>query len=216
MSTAAGPGYFIADPRPFELTAPYTCFLATPAQVAAVSEGDLVQLTFELDPPGKQWTAERMWVTVTGTGDDFLAGRLETKPDEAPMTPGDAVTFRRLDILQIVWKDPEQAPPPSGRREFWERCLVETCVVDGEQPVEYIYREAPEPLGEGDRYPDSGWRLRGRRGDATAEEYDAREVQYVALGLVLNRDDSWLPLIDEPVGSTFSRDFDTDQYVPQE
>ena len=216
MSTATGPGYFIADPRPIAADAPYTFFVARPEEVAAVAQGDLVQLTFMYDPPGDQYEAERMWVTVTGVGGDFLTGRLDSEPEESRLKKGDAVTFRRHDIIHVYFEDAARVPPPDTRREYWERCLVETCVVDGEQPVEYIYREAPDLAGEGDKYPDSGWRIRGRRGEATIEAYDARDVQYVALGLVLNRDDSWLHLIDAPVGSRFSRDFGTGQYLLQE
>jgi hypothetical protein len=214
MTSMPDPGYFIADPRPIEADAPYTFFIASEAEVAAVSEGDLVQLTFELDPPGAHWSAERMWVTVTGADGDRLTGRLESNPDDAPLKKGAEVRFRRLDILHVYFADASRAPPPDTRREYWYRCLVESCVIEGDEPVEYIYREAPD-LGEAtDKHPDSGWRIRGRRGAATAEAYDGREVRYVALGLVLNRDDSWLPLIGAPVGSAFTRNFETGEYEP--
>jgi hypothetical protein len=92
--------------------------------------------------------------------------------------------------------------------------MVDACVVDGSEPVEYLYRETPDLDQEGDRFPDSGWRIRGRQGAASDSAMDERDSLYVALGVVLNRDDSWLPLIHAPVGAAFRRNFDTGDYEP--
>lgn len=92
---------------------------------------------------------------------------------------------------------------------------MDACVLDGVEPVEFIYREEPDMHEEGDKYPDSGWRIRGRMGNASDEEMDARIPKYVALGAVLNRDDSWLKHIDAPVGTRLMRDFQADSYVEE-
>lgn len=208
------PSYVLCDPRPVAKAAPYTFFLPGEAETRAVGEGDLVRLEFEYLHETEEWAGERMWLIVEGAGEDELLGRLDNHPAEptSPLKAGDPISFRRHHILAITWARPEAAPPPPRYRTYWERCLVDQCVLDGEEPVECLYREQPEPLPEGDTYPDSGWRILGRRGDATDADMDVRDVSYVALGAVLNRDDSWLDWIDAPVGIYLARDFETDAY----
>lgn len=206
--------FVLTDAEARAREAPYTFFRPSSAELAAISKGDLVKLIFELVPPGKTYDAERMWVSVTDAGAESLSGVLDNDPYEARLAAGDAVTFERRHVISIQWADPANAPPGESRREYWERCMVDDVVVTGERPVEYIYREEPDLASEDDRYPDSGWRIRGRRLDEVDEDIDNRKAQYVALGAILNRDDSWLHLIDSPTGSAFMRDFETNVYVP--
>jgi hypothetical protein len=84
--------------------------------------------------------------------------------------------------------------------------LVDDCVLYEGVPVEYLYREMPDMQQDGDKYADSGWRIRGRQGAATDAEMDERKLSYVALGAVLNRDDSWIGWIDAPIGTALMRD----------
>jgi hypothetical protein len=186
MHEFVAPGFVVIDPRPIRDEAPYTFFLPTETEVAAVCKGDLVKLMFEHVPAGEEWGVERMWVTVEGSDSAKVWGRLDNKPYEptASIHAGDPVTFRRHHILSIIWDRPECAPPPAEYREYWDRCLADGCVLDGTEPVEYIYREEPDMADEGDKHPDSGWRIRGRMGDSSDEQMDARKPQYVAIGKV--------------------------------
>lgn len=196
------------------LEAPYTFFLPHPDQIASLRVGDMVKLLFEYDGEVEEYGGERMWVSVDLIDNSGFEGRLLSDPCETHIAKGDHVTFRREDILDFVFGDERPGPTVPDHREYWERCLVDECVLCDDVPVEYIYREEPDMGGPEDKYPDSGWRVRGRQGSSTDEDMEAREPTYVALGAVLNHDDSWLHLIDAPTGSAFMRDFATNTYEP--
>lgn len=204
--------------------APYTFFLPHPWLVNAVRVGDLVKLGFEYDPPAEKYQAERMWVEVDRIDGTIYEGHLVNQPDEPkpPINYGDEVSFARENVLDVllvnqsrlpdVETDQDRLPQLPKEREYWDRCLVDECVLYDGVPVEYIYREEPEMAGPEDRYPDSGWRIRGREDDS--DDLDERKAAYVALGAVLNQDDSWHDLIEAPVGSSFMRNFETNEYEP--
>lgn len=151
-----------------------------------------------------------MWVQIDSIDGERLTGRLDNNPDEGFLKLGDTIMFERSNVIAIDWADTSRAPKVDSPREFWEFCLVDDCVLDGSEPVEYVYREEPETSGED--HEDSGWRLRGREGYTTDEQMANRDVSFVALGAVLNRDDSWISLLDSPVGSAFMRDFENETY----
>ena len=124
------------------------------------------------------------------------------------LKPGDIVRFQPfhvIDTSRTLDDEPE-------RREYWKRCLVDKCVTDDGLPVHFLYREEPDPGKSDDKFPDSGWRIRGDYRGLSDAEIDARELEYVAIARVLNRDDSWLHLVDAPIGSAFIKDFETGEF----
>ena len=208
--------YTVDDPRPIADQAPYTFYLPSENELLALAPGDLVKLIFQSHPPGAEWDVERMWVTVTLVSGDRFVGTLNNEPLDMPqIRHRSRIHFRRHNVIDIIWADDRciSPPPKPERRWYWERCMVDTCVTEGGVPVEYLYREVPDLQNEGDRYPDSGWRIRGDARNVLNDDLDNREAEYVALGRVLNTDDSWLSLIDEPVGSAFLRDWTTGSYI---
>ena len=211
-----GEPYEVLDPRPVAASAPYTYFLPDPELVKAVGVGDLVKGVFRSAPPSETYDAERMWVQVTSAENDCLEGILDSDPADMPNLPkGSVVRLPRTHVIDFIFSDVDNAPPPSRqpRREYWERCLVDRSVINGEVKVGYIYREEPDMAKDGDRYPDSGWRIRGdTRGEST-EELASGGIAYVAVGLVLNKDDTWLHLIDEPIGAKFEKDFERGVFI---
>lgn len=206
----------IDDPRPIAESAPYTYFLPSENELLAIVPGDSVKIIIRSIPHSKEWGAERMWVIVTDADGDNLQGKLDSLPSDIPqLRPGSPLTFRRSDVIDIDWSvDRITAPPPSpATREYWERCFADNCVLSGDSPVDYIYREEPDMAGPDDKYPDSGWRIRGTEEGIAADEAADETPCYIALGKVLNSDDSWLHLIDQPIGARFIRDPDSGKFV---
>jgi len=207
--------YSLMDGPELRKVAPYTFFLPHPDYVDALEVGDQAKLGFKYDPPGEQYGGERMWVLIEEIDGDRYRGTLGNEPEESFLSYGDKVEFERKHILDVNYAEGKAEPVVQHTRSYWARCLVDECVLYEDIPVEYIYREEPEEL-EGDKYPDSGWRIRGRQGEATDEEMEGRDVSFVALGAVLNKDDSWIDLIDAPLGSAFMRNFEANRYEPVE
>lgn len=176
----------------------------------AIDKGDLVKVTMRAIPASDKWDAERMWVKVLSTAPGWLEGSLESQPDDMPrVLRGTTVRLPRTHVMDVIFENPEKEAglPPDPRREFWERCLVDQAVLDGELPVHYLYREEPKLPQDGDKFADSGWRIRGDLRGVSAEQLAERKIAYVALGAVLNQDDSWVSLIDEPSGAAYEKDF---------
>jgi hypothetical protein len=207
--------YEVLDPRPNAAEAPYTFFLPDADLIKAVRIGDHVKAIIRAVPPSKTYDAERMWIQVSSAEPDWIEGTLDSEPRDMPnLRLGTPMRLPRSYIIEVALADPSRTPHSvKPKRQYWDRCMVDQCVIDGELAVGYLYREPPDLTKEGDKFPDSGWRIRGDMRGSLIEQADSRKVAYVALGLVLNADDSWLHLIDEPVGASFGKDFEKGVFV---
>lgn len=209
----SGAGYEITDPRPIAASAPYTFFLPSLSDVSAVGTGDLVKATVSTVPPSPKWEAERLWFTVIETTGDAFNARLESDPEDMPQFPkGTVIDIPKAAIIDLIFAD--DRPRDKRPKEYWERCVVDSTALKGMRPVEYVYRERPD-IRDGDRYPDSGWRIRASTAGLSARDAEEVTVEYVALGAVLNQDDSWVHLLEAPEGSAFLRDFDRNLWIEE-
>ena len=210
--------YSIDDPRKIAREAPYTFFIPDEHRLSVLEVGDSVKLMFRPDPPDREYETERMWVNIDQINGDEIVGTLDNDPFDMPqLKSGDQISFKRYNIISIKWADNEKDRKyPVSNKEYYDRCIVDACVIEGDVPVYYIYREEPDLNEEADKYPDSGWRIRGDYRGLSDEEIDSREAKYVALGVVLNQDDSWLHLIAEPIGAAYVRNFETNEFAPDE
>jgi hypothetical protein len=210
--------YELEDPRQIAAEAPYTYFLPSVAKLQALRTGDIVKIVIRAVPPSEKHDAERMCVIVKSLHPDFLEGVLDNHPFDIPrLSAGDVIRFQRHHIIDIIFREPAPILPTPAppRREYWDRCLVDQDILDGTSLVHYLYRETPDLAGDHDKHPDSGWRLRGDPGQISVTSAAMRPPAYIALGKVLNKDDSLLHLIDEPEGSSFLRDSKTGGFVRQ-
>ena len=208
--------YTLDDPRPIQREAPYTYYLPTVVRLESIQAGDRVQLLFRSEPHGLKYDIERMWVEVEAVTGDDLKGKLLNKPFDMPQLKlGSRIAFKRYNAIDIS-SDRELPPDSPQVKQYWDRCIVDKCVLYDSVPVYYIYREEPDMAQPDDKYPDSGWRIRGDYRHISDDELEARKASYIALGKVLNADDSWLHLIDSPIGSAFMRNFETGEYEPYE
>jgi len=201
--------YELDDPRPVVAENPYTFFVPGLEEIAALEPGDDVKLIFRSIPRAPRWGAERMWVRILAMAPEGLTGELLNEPSDMPqLHAGAQVDFQPWHIVGVDWKDEAKAQRFADlESRFFGRCMVDEDVVEGRARVGYLYRETPDLGQQGDQYPDTGWRIRGELfAGETEAAYARREPCCVALGVVLNRDDSILALLDEPVGARFTRD----------
>lgn len=208
--------YIIQDPQPTAAEAPYTYYLPPPDFLASVSSGDIVKIIFESVPISQKYGAERMWVIVQERKGDELVGILDNDPYDIPqLKSGKRIAFKISDIIDIDWNNDalqERGLERTPKRSYWDRCLVDSVVITDAIPIGFLYREAPDLGHVDDKHPDSGWRIRGNTDFMTPEECETESAEYVALGVVLNIDDSWLHLISEPIGSRFIKNSKTSEF----
>lgn len=190
-------------------TAPYTFHRPSAALLESLEPGDLVKVWFEYEP--RWWnvySGERMWVIIKARDGDGLTGELDNIPfDATGLKPGDKVQFRIENVLSAERQDPEG----DATEPYWAFCTTSQAVLDG-APVDFLARSEPLERQAGDKGPDSGWSILAA-GETGEQVYEAGLARSVPLGRVLNNDDRWLHLIDEPPGQAFEWSDEASEFV---
>lgn len=208
------PGIALNDPRPIAARSPYTFFMPHPDELKALKPGDGVKAIFTQTEGETKYDAERMWVLIERIEDRVAYGILDSDPDDMPLIEaGMPVAIPLTHVIATAFSKSNPRPDTPEPREYWERCFVDACVVEGRSHPDYLYREEPDMTREGDQYADSGWRIRGTQEAIDQDEANGEMPRYIALGAVLNVNDSWLHLIDAAPGSYFSWDAEDQSYV---
>ena len=205
----------IEDPRPIAAENPYTFFLPSKEELDAITEGTTVKLIIRSVPPSRTFEAERMWVIVDKRDDDNFTGKLDNIPFDIPqLRLHDELHFQKHHIISVLWEDEETAKQfDDGNDKWFARCLVDDCIIYENAEIGFLYREVPETLENCD-FPDTGWRIRAQQTGMTNEEIDNLSASFIAIGKILNQDESILELLEEPVGSFFKRNPDNNRFEP--
>lgn len=198
------PSWHLANADEIASQHKYTFYKPSREVIGRVVPGEVVKLIFQFesdDPeaPG----AERMWVLVDEADDGtHFKGRLNNDPRHIQdLKLDDPVEFESCHIINTEHDDNDNIV-----ERYIKRCFVTKRVLNEGHKVGYLYREEP------DEEKDSGWRITS---NTETDEYmdDSNNVAYVSLGAVLSKDDSFVALLELPVGSAFIRDESTGEFV---
>jgi len=199
------PSWSLENAIEIQKEAPYTFYRPSEAIIDRLKpEEATVKLifSFDSDEPNVP-AAERMWVIVNSINEDgSYTGTLDNDPFHIKdLKAGDKVIFKREHIIDYdTLKKLDIEDENLGKLEkYFKKCFVSNQIMHDGYKVGRLYRE------ESDDEEYSGWTLMS---DYESQEYvdDYNNLQYIAIGVVLNKDDSFIHLLDSPVASDFARD----------
>jgi uncharacterized protein YegJ (DUF2314 family) len=132
-------GIEIDDPRPIAAKARYTFFLPHPEELAALKPGDEIKAIFRQIEGGRHYDAERMWVLIERIDGGTIVGTLDNNPYDMPLLKsGDRVRIPISHVISTEFFDGHERPKVSPRREYWDRCFVDGCILEGRSHVDYL------------------------------------------------------------------------------
>jgi hypothetical protein len=189
---------------------PYTFYRPSEAIIDKLKVGDIVKLIFNFKSDDPELpTGERMWVIIESINKGgTYKGKLDNDPYHIKdLKSGDEIEFNRDHIIQYdTLEDLDIHDDNEGKLDqYFMKCYVSNHIMKDGYKVGRLYKEEPENESE------TGWTFMS---DHETQEYvdDYQNLQYISIGKVLNLDNSFIHLLDEPVGSEFARDEITGAY----
>lgn len=192
--------WYLENVRDIAKESPYTFYVPSDELIKMLKVGDIVKLVFvsTIQQENNPFSSERIWVEITQVNGNNFVGTLDNKPFVIQdLNLGDEVSFQACHIID--WYDDELVDPVPPLDNYWDRCYTTWAILyDKTESVNYIYRTKP------DNDEDSGWKILS--GNETQEYINStHNVQFVALGSLLNIDDSFIHLLSSDIGTAFKR-----------
>ncbi|EGC29302.1 hypothetical protein DICPUDRAFT_99877 [Dictyostelium purpureum] len=197
----------------------YTFSIPSRQQILNLEKGDVVKLMFT-----ENQDTERMWLSIEeirkGENDQSpinFTGKLDNQPyNIKSISLGSRIDFKDYHIIAIYDKPNEFVHPSLAHLPARIMAMTgKLCYVSKEyfnnedKTLGYIYRENPVSSS------DSGWRF------TSGDEPDGymqikRNTQPVRITAILNRDDSFVGLLNSPINSHFVFDSEEKQWLELE
>lgn len=187
-----GTGWSVVDPQPIKQNAPYTFFLPSAAELAAMRPGDRVQLG--LAPDGFfEGAAERVWVRLAEVTAEGCTG---TPDGEIP--PGLSADNSLSFMPRHIWAVSEmRVDDLEEEMRYLAGAHMDPLILTGAADVGWLERRASH-AGKG-AYPETGWYAFAEGSDGGGSLYHG------PIGLLLNFEDRMMPLLRAPVGARLER-----------
>ena len=202
----------IEDPRPMAEKFRYHCALPSEECLNAIRQGDSVTVKISLPNTVQLATSSNKNVSfeVLSVTSDSFKGLMRIPPDWPASDSDILIELPKWAVKVVEFADPAYkhlAELPRDKYPDW--CLIHTWGDRLEElrltDAEFLYREKPKTSPENETRPDSGWRVSRYSRPMADEDVYLDRVRYVPICVALDVDDSWLYLIDKPIGSAFKR-----------
>lgn len=164
--------------------------------------GNLAKLNFQFDSTNEQDPlGERMWVIITEKTENKFKGKLDNNPFYlSELYYQDIIEFEHKHIIDHDLEIYE----PNLVDKYNNRCYVNNQILYEGEFVNYLYREEPLEDDEDKDFIDSGWCL--MTGNETDEYMNNKNnFSFVSLGAVLSRDESFIEVLEDEIGSYYKR-----------